>query len=58
MAGRNLADLKRIRELLSEIRKDTDPKRIRKYERLAFEKAREMVLAGDDPETMVNPYER
>lgn len=50
-------DLVELKKIFARI-ENTDPMAgLRHYERLAFEKAREMVLAGKDPETMRNPYE-
>lgn len=36
---------------------EINQKQLRRFEALAFEKAREMVLDGQNPQDMANPYE-
>jgi len=47
-----------LRKLIPQANSATIPvSEIRKYEDIAFEKCREMILDGADPATVKNPYE-
>lgn len=60
--GRAVEEIKelceQLRKLMPKAASETIPiSEIRKYEDLAFEKCRELILDGADPATVKNPYE-